>query len=149
MNLIPDYSKLRKIGVIITLLHIGLMVIFFYLNISTPYYSVFFLSFSIFIMSQIIKNNSLNLNKLHKRAAVITIVSAAYLYFPKSKNIYVNYIWAILVIILGAYAATKTIKNNKNVSSEKNKDYFLFYLLVFTFIFTIVLNIIIIEKISL
>src|SRR5690606_32749695 len=139
-----SYIKLRKPTIIITLLHIVLMVIFFYLNISTLLYSNLFLGFAVFVISQMVRFNSSNLSKSNKTVGVMIIVSLSVLYFlimNQVKNIYFNYIWAALIVIVGGYALTKTIKNNnKSTSSEKNKDYFLFYLLVATFIFTLFID---------
>lgn len=141
--MIINYPKLREPAIIITLLHIVILLMFLYLNISTLYYSIFFFTFSVFIMSQIIQYNSSNPNKLNKVAAVVIILLSAvyFLLISYYKNIYLNYIWTAFLIVLGIYAVTKTIKNNtKTPNSEKNKDYFLFYLLTATFIFTLFIN---------
>ena len=134
------YPKLRQPAVIITLLHILLLLSFFYMGITVVWYNFLFLAFFMFVTIEMFKYYIMD--KTSRVILIIAIllylgVNFLYVYIPTFKNVYSSYISAVLVLFLIAFSIFKTVHKK---SDNRKADYFIFSLLLVTFAFTILLN---------
>ena len=133
-----NYPKYRKPIVIITLLHLLLMLSFFFIGINVLWYNFLFLFFFMFCSIEMFRYYKIE--KVSKDILMLGVpLSFMFVIIaPVLKNVYFSYISAVLFLFIIAFSIFKTVQKK---SDNRRADYLIFGLLLTTFVFTIFMNI--------
>jgi|SRR5690554_21595 len=135
-----NYPKYRKPIVIVTLLHLLLMLSFFFIGINMLWYNFLFFGFFMFCSIEMVRYYTMD--KTSRNILIIGIllylvVNFLSVYIPILKNVYFSYISAVLFLVIIAFSLFKTVQKK---SENRKADYFIFGLLLATFVFTIFIS---------
>lgn len=136
-----NYPKYRKPIVIVTLLHLLLMLSFFFIGINVLWYNFLFFGFFMFCSIEMVRYytmDKMSRNILIMGILLYLVVNFLYVYVPTLKNVYFSYISAVLFLFIIAFSIFKTVQKK---SDNRKADYFIFGLLLAAFVFTIFMNI--------
>lgn len=132
-----NYPKYRKPIVIVTLLHILLMLSFFFFGVTVIWYNYLFFGFFMFCKIEMLRYYTIE--KVSKDVLMLGVpLSLMFIIIaPVLKNVYFSYICAGLFLFIMAFSLFKTIQRK---SDNRKADYLIFSLLLVTFVFTLLIS---------